>query len=185
MNIHQLSVTYDPLEDRVLLRVNTTTQEEVRVWLTRRMLTQMLPHLPRVASEQLALAAPVQTALLTEQDKQTFADIKQQEHLHKSDFSTPFQTGETMLMNGDALLLTDLKMVPQTDGMALMVLEERAREGRSARLMELRMKVELLHGLKHLLQEVWSQTGWTAPQVVGTANPHMTLDAPPTGQLLN
>ena len=47
MNIHQLSVTYDPLEDRVLLRVNTTTQEEVRVWLTRRMLTQMLPHLPR------------------------------------------------------------------------------------------------------------------------------------------
>ena len=29
MNIHQLSVTYDPLEDRVLLRVNTTTQEEV------------------------------------------------------------------------------------------------------------------------------------------------------------
>ena len=185
MNIHQLSVTYDPLEDRVLLRVNTTTQEEIRVWLTRRMLANLMPHLPRVASEQLAMAAPAHMPLLTEQDKQVFADIKQQEHLHKSDFSTPFQTGETMLMNGDALLLTDLKMVPQTDGMALMVLEERAREGRSARLMELRMKVELLHGLKHLLQEVWSQTGWTAPQVVGTANPHMTLDAPPAGQLLN
>ena len=36
MNIHQLSVTYLPEQDRILARVNTTAGEEMRLWLTRR-----------------------------------------------------------------------------------------------------------------------------------------------------
>ena len=185
MNIHQLSVTYDPMEDRVLMRVNTTTQEEIRVWLTRRMLANLMPHLPRVASEQLAMAAPAHMPLLTEQDKQVFADIKQVEHLGQSDFSTPFQAGEKILMEGNGLLLTDLKIVPQTDGLTLMVFQERGREGRPGRVMELRMKVELIHGLTHLLQEIWPQTGWPDPQIGGAANPPLSAVTPPAGQLLN
>lgn len=34
--INQLQVSYSPEEDRVLLRLNTTTAEEFRFWLTRR-----------------------------------------------------------------------------------------------------------------------------------------------------
>lgn len=89
MNIHQLSVTYSPTEDRLLLRINTTTQEEIQVWLTRRMTMNLMPHLPKIAAEQLALSAPVQTPLLTEQDKQVFADFKQHEHIRQADFCNP------------------------------------------------------------------------------------------------
>ena len=49
MNIHQLSVSFDPLQDRVLLRVNTTTREELQVWLTRRMVSHVLPILLNIA----------------------------------------------------------------------------------------------------------------------------------------
>ena len=38
MQIHQMSVTYLPEQDRILMRINTTEGEEMRMWLTRRLM---------------------------------------------------------------------------------------------------------------------------------------------------
>ena len=48
MQIHQLSLTYDEIEDRILLRVNTTDESEALFWFTRRMTFHILPTLPQI-----------------------------------------------------------------------------------------------------------------------------------------
>ncbi|MGI9229027.1 MAG: hypothetical protein ACR2P9_04120 [Gammaproteobacteria bacterium] len=40
--IHQMNVTYSAAEDRLLLRVSTTQEEEFRIWLTRRFVKLLL-----------------------------------------------------------------------------------------------------------------------------------------------
>ena len=45
MQIRQLQVACDHLQDRLLLRVATQADEEVRIWLTRRFLRDLWPHL--------------------------------------------------------------------------------------------------------------------------------------------
>ena len=50
--ISQLQMSYSPEEDRVLLRLNTTSTEEFRFWLTRRY-SQLVIQALRCASSQL------------------------------------------------------------------------------------------------------------------------------------
>ncbi len=45
MQIHQLQIAHDSLQDRLLLRLSTQANEEFRVWLTRRFVRVIWPHL--------------------------------------------------------------------------------------------------------------------------------------------
>ena len=60
--INQFSANYDPAEDRILLRFNTTDLKEFRFWLTRRSTDMLLDVLPRK----------------TEQGEQIQEDLKKQ-----------------------------------------------------------------------------------------------------------
>jgi hypothetical protein len=54
MQIRQLQVACDQLQDRLLLRISTQEDEEYRIWLTRRFLRELWPHLSRLAGKQAA-----------------------------------------------------------------------------------------------------------------------------------
>lgn len=43
MKLNQISVKYDPEEDRLLLRMNTDSEEEFKFYLTRRIIKQLIP----------------------------------------------------------------------------------------------------------------------------------------------
>ena len=62
MNIHQLNVSHNDRQDRLLLRLNTQTAEEFRFWLTRRMALRLVPALEqtigRLESTQARVMAP-------------------------------------------------------------------------------------------------------------------------------
>jgi hypothetical protein len=62
MNIHQLSVSYDERQDRLLLRLNTQDRQEFRFWLTRRMALRLFPAIEqsvqRMEASQPGVAAP-------------------------------------------------------------------------------------------------------------------------------
>lgn len=78
MQIRQLQVACDHLQDRLLLRVATQADEEVRIWLTRRFLRDLWPHLAGLLGQQpaplplAAEAAPAGTASF----EQPFRDDK-------------------------------------------------------------------------------------------------------------
>jgi len=78
MDIHQLSVSYAREHDRILVRINTTAGEELRLWLTQRLLRSLLPHLGKAAADLEAS----RTALAdnSEQSKQLLAELKKKKH---------------------------------------------------------------------------------------------------------
>ena len=53
MQIHQLSVSYQAEQDRLLLRVSSTSGQEMRLWLTRRLMLGLWPLISRLQTEQL------------------------------------------------------------------------------------------------------------------------------------
>ncbi|MBU1364957.1 MAG: hypothetical protein KKE51_14165 [Gammaproteobacteria bacterium] len=58
MQIRQLQVACDQVQDRLLLRISSQDDEEYRIWLTRRFLRELWPHLSRLAGKQVA-ATPI------------------------------------------------------------------------------------------------------------------------------
>lgn len=160
MNIHQLSLTHDPLQDRILLRINTTSKEEIRVWLTRRLTLGLQPHLERIGVDILSKETAVQSPVHNEQARQMMAEFKQQENLSKADFSTPYAEPEKFLLGPDPLLVTDIQLSPQTDGTVVLGFQEKL-AGPPHRGFQARVKSDLIVGLQHLLQDAVNKAGWT------------------------
>jgi len=63
MSVRQLQVANDNVQDRLVLRVATGNNEEIRIFLTRRFLREIWPHLSRILSTQLTTPeAPASSA---------------------------------------------------------------------------------------------------------------------------
>ena len=115
MNIHQLSVTYLAEQDRILMRVNTTASEEMRLWLTRRLMLGLWPLLSRLLTEHLLKLEAAGTSLgaADEELKKMLADFRKEEFLQHADFDTPYQDNKQALPLGEEpLLVTDVDATP-------------------------------------------------------------------------
>ena len=97
MNIHQICVEHDPVEDRVLMRMNTHDKELIEIWLTRRIALQLMPALDQLNTELVAKQTGVNTPLMDQQSKKLMAELVHQRTLDQSNFSTPFQPYENLL----------------------------------------------------------------------------------------
>ncbi len=58
MQIQQLQVAAEAIEDRLLLRISTSSQEEIRVFITRRFLRELWPGLTAMLFGHLAAGQP-------------------------------------------------------------------------------------------------------------------------------
>jgi len=54
VSLHQISVVYDPEQDRLLMRLNLTDLSEFRFWLTRRFVVLIAPHLIKMLHAGIA-----------------------------------------------------------------------------------------------------------------------------------
>jgi hypothetical protein len=183
MNIHQLSLNHDPLQDRILLRINTTSKEEIRVWLTRRLTLGLQPHLERIGVDVLSKESAVQSPLHNEQARQMMAEFKQQENLSKADFSTPYAAPEKFLLGPEPLLVTDIQLSPQNDSTVVLAFQEKL-GAPPHRGFQARVKADLIVGLQHLLRDAVAQAGWLKTD--GLIQAEQTVPeaaAPPKGYL--
>jgi hypothetical protein len=172
MNIHQLSLNHDVLQDRLLLRINTTAKEELRMWLTRRLALGLLPHLERMGLEVMTPQASVETPLQNEQTRQMLAEFRQQENLSKADFATPYEEADTLPLGADPLLITDIQMNPQADGTILLAFQEKLGQP-PHRGFQAQVKAELIVGLQHLLRDAITKADWR-----GAGSPVQAREAP-------
>ena len=111
MGIHQLSVVYDEVQDRLLWRINTHEAQEYRFWMTRRLMLRLMPHLKnhwvQAESRQAGLSTqPPATQHL-------MADFQRQAFLEKADFKQPFAP-EAALSDGSV----DLYSAPAPSGLS-------------------------------------------------------------------
>lgn len=98
-SISQLQMNYSPEEDRLLFRVNTTTGEEFRFWLTRRYAQLLIQALEahRSADPDIATQA-------TPDARQAVQDFKKDAAQEKSDFNQEFRESESFPL-GDSPVL--------------------------------------------------------------------------------
>ena len=155
MAIHQLSLSYDDKQDRLLLRVSTQAAEEFRFWLTRRMTERLTPALQqavqRLDAQQPGLVAP------DERSRQLVSDFRHDDIIRHADFRTPY-TPQTTLPLGEApMLLTDVNMRLQGQELHMALVDQ---SGEHKRQCEMQLNAQLLHGWLHLMAQVSQQALW-------------------------
>ena len=180
MNIHQLSVSYEERQDRLLLRLNTLDKQEFRFWLTRRMCLRLMPAIDqsvvRLEASQPGVAAPDTTS------QQMLTEIKRDAFLQKADFSTPFEAEAVQKPLGEEpLLITDAQLSLQSNGGLLINFQEKS-VGAPVKSCQLNLQSSLIHGLVHLIQQALVKADWgftTAPAQAAAESTDIAQDAPP------
>ncbi len=165
MHIRQLQIGYAPEHDRILIRINSSDGQEVRCWLTRRMVKLLIPSLSdmmqRLLTADRALAPEAREALL---------DMSREVALYSADFSTPFTEATSGLPLGtEPLLVTQIELHPLNEtGTPDIILRLFTANGQG---FEMRMAEQLQHGLYDLLTKACMQADWalmvdTAPTII-------------------
>ena len=167
MNIHQLSLTYQVEQDRILVQITTHSDEALRVWLTRRMVANLLPHLTHAVTN-----VEIGNAQLATQDdigKKMLMEFKKHESIAQSDFKTPFKPDAAIFPIGaEPLLVTNLNLTPVGKGELRIGFEEKLAGTVKPRGFQVTMGSPLLHSFMHLLESAIKLSEWG---LVPTATP--------------
>lgn len=163
MQIHQMSVTYLPEQDRILMRINTREGDEMRMWLTRRLMVGLWPLLTRLLTDHLLKLEGAGSTLAAADEalKKMLTDFRKEEFLAKADFETPYLESPLNLPLGEEpLLVTDVDATPQPGGPLRVSFNERPPGGEPPRSFNLEMQPKLMQGLMHLLEQALNQSQW-------------------------
>jgi hypothetical protein len=166
MQIHQLSVSHEEVQDRLLVRLNTQDAHEYRFWLTRRMALRLLPALDQ-SLVRLEAAQPGVTAS-NRNAQQILTEIKRDVFLQNADFATPYNAqAQHFPLGPEPLLVTDVQLTLQAHGHLEVMIQQKI--GDSIQSCQLKLQAQLVHGWIHLLRESLAKAEWD------TAVPPSTL----------
>jgi len=166
MKIHQLSVTYLAEQDRILVRINTASAEEMRLWLTRRLMLGLWPLLSKLLTKHLLKLEAAGTSLDTADEdlKKMLADFRKEEFLRHADFETPYKEDQAVLPLGEEpLLVTDVDASPLPNGRLRLSFNEAPPEAEKPRSFQMEMEPKLMQGLMHLLEQALARSQWREP----------------------
>lgn len=164
MKIHQLSVTYQAEQDRIFVRINTAAAEEVRLWLTRRLMVGLWPLLTKLLTQHLLKLESAGTSLDTADDglKKMLADFRKEQFLQEADFDTPYDDNQAVLPLGqEPVLVTDVDASPLPTGRLRLSFNERLPGAQEPRNFQIDMDPKLMQGLMHLLDQALTRSQWT------------------------
>ncbi len=183
MQIHQMSVTYLPEQDRILMRINTTEGEEMRMMLTRRLMVGLWPLLSKLLTEHLLKleSAGASLAGANPELKKMLAEFRKEEFLQHADFDTPYEEGEQPQAE-EPLLVTDVDATPLASGPLRLNFNERPPTGAAKpRSFQMEMQPKLMQGLMHLLDQALLQSQWREP-FVPVSGPEATAEESDPGR---
>jgi hypothetical protein len=166
MQIHQLSVTYLAEQDRILARIKSSSAEEVRVWLTRRLMLGLWPLLTKLLTGHLLKLEAAGRSLdaADESLKKMLADFRKEEFLRQADFDTPFdERSARMPLGAEPLLVTDVDAAPLDDGRLRLTFNERLPQVDEPRSFQVELQPDLMQGLMHLLEQSLARAQWSEP----------------------
>ena len=158
MQVRQLSVRHIPEQDRLLVRMNNAEGEEYRLWLTRRMLAVLWPHLNEVVAQANLGAADLSQ---DEAGKKLLTDFRKEAVLQRADFATPYNAEPKALPLGDAPLLATHTHFVRAAGGALEIMFEEILPGPATpRGFTVRLELQLQVGLLRLIENALESADW-------------------------
>ena len=175
MNVHQLSITYVPEQDRILVRVNSRQGQELRFWFTRRLTLGLEPLLDRAVTDHVARQGGPATSHMAAMDavsKKAMAQFKRSENLQTSDFTTPYQTPDAgVAVFENPLLVTEVNVAALTSGQLRLSFSEKLSGTTETRSFQMALSDQLIHAFAHLLERAVVQSHWRDPTGPNAAAP--------------
>lgn len=143
MQLSQLQVANDSVQDRLVLRIATQANEEIRVFVTRHFLRQLWPHLIAMLNGHLAARPAIASAGVPSSE-------------NPASFDQPFRDKNPIYpLGSNPLLASEAVLEAAGDGQARLIL----REGRE-RNVNMNLNTELLQALCAMLRAASEQAKW-------------------------
>jgi hypothetical protein len=169
MQIHQLSVNYLAEQDRILVRIKSSSSDEVRMWLTRRLMLGLWPLLSKLLTAHLLKLEAAGRSLdsVDESLRKMLADFRKEEFLRQADFDTPYDEHASRTpLGAEPLLITDVDATPLADGRLRVAFNERLPNVEEPRSFQVDLQPDLMQGMMHLLEQALGRAQWSEPFTV-------------------
>jgi hypothetical protein len=151
MRLHQLKLDFVPEQDRLLLRVSTDNQIEVRLWLTRRALRLLWPLLVEMArtSPEVALQSNPEA-------RDAIVGMQHEQALRQADFAKPFEEApRAMPLGSEPILVAHMQVNKDNSGIHVLGLLPQQGQG-----IHLTLDNTLLHSFCKLVQNAVARADW-------------------------
>lgn len=158
MNLHQLQASYYFDEDRVLLRTSFMNEDggmqEIRAWLTRRMVKALWPGIITAMETQVSMdmphAAHAKSEIVSMEHESSVDELRQ-----RGDFDIPFEANAQFFPLGEEpVVVQATQIVLQADSMP------RVSFTTQRGTYEVAFNPTMLHGFCTLLKEAVSHAEW-------------------------
>lgn len=148
-SIHQMQMSFVPVQDRLLFRLNTTDHAEFRFWLTRRYVKLLWATL----LQQLESAQPYQNPDI----RATVAALEHQQVIATTDFKTAYQEPENkhFPLGEEPILAARLQFKQHPQGTQILCIHPDKGQG-----LEIGVDQRLMHSLCSLLSQCVKNTDW-------------------------
>ncbi len=178
MRLHQLNLQYDPTQDRLLVRISTTAQVELRLWFTRRLTVGVMPLLRKLVAQQTdkraALKAPGDAVDRPANPKirEFLSEIERETALKNSDFATPYKEPPSKPgvdpkgaahATDDTLLVTEIALTPLDNAhLRIKFTGNSGQFAPSGKSQDVQIELDdkLMHGFLHLLEKAYTNSQW-------------------------
>ena len=175
--LNQINITFNPTEDRLLLRMTTGSAEdntltELRLWLTRRYTRLLWSIFEKILDESISRFPQVNP-----ENKAVIQQLQQEADLTQADFKTPYQTAPAATPLGEApLLLSRIQVKKNPDGTHVMNMGTEQQQG-----INVVLNTQLVHSLMQLIADTTAKAQWDlslAPSAVSD------IQRPPMDRLM-
>lgn len=157
MSIHQISVNYVDVEDRILLRLRTVDGLLYEAWLTRRLMTRLLVPLQQ-AIASMTLAEVAKEATVMPEAREMLLASAQERNREQADFKTPFNeqvSEEAKPMGAQPMLIWGVEFAVKQPPSLIMLLRDNLN-----RSMTLEFPEALASNVFSLIMAAVAQSEW-------------------------
>ena len=187
MHVRQMSISYLPEQDRVLVRVNTSEDRELQFWFTRRLTLGLAPLMEKIVTETAARQGGPATTHLASADpitKKAMADFNRSATIRGADFSTPYQVADASTPLFDKpLLITEVNIKALGGGSLRLHCTEKLSGMAQPRTFELALSDTLTHAFMHLLERAVVASQWRSASATEASAPTAAPATPAPGYL--
>ncbi|MFH1044420.1 MAG: hypothetical protein V1796_05090 [Pseudomonadota bacterium] len=176
MRLHQLKLDFIPEHDRLLLRVSTDNQLEVRLWLTRRALRLLWPLLV-----QMVRSSPEVARQSNPEARDALVGMQHQQALGRADFAKSFEEApREMPLGAEPILVARIQSNRDGDGNQVLGLLPQQGQG-----IYLTLDNTLLHSFCKLVQNAVAKSDWNLVLELPTLRAPLAMDEVTLPKTLN
>ena len=155
MQLQQLNLSYHPMEDRMVLSLNSTTGDVLQFYLTRRFIKAWLPKL----SKALQVSSVGQATSESDVASQAIRDFEHEKAVSEANIKQSFSPAKPNEFPPDKTPTLILRgQIKSTDKEQVKILGLYPTEGLEG--IEVRLDDKMLHSLYHLVQKVIQVAAW-------------------------